>query len=160
MLNLENSLIFSNWTISNIWSLLNQSIIAIWKMANFPNYKFYEFFKLDTFWILIFFLICKIIKIPKIRKFWNSSSIRYSAPFAILLIFKFQISAILKFHCSKIWPSPSLSPLPQTLVVQIWYPFSEPYDTNKYDINLQNSPRPWQVPSKFFSMPSWFLLLC
>ena len=78
------------------------------------------------------------MKIPKISKFWNCSSIRYSAPFAISpifklpfdisfifdcsnsrqfgrstfarsLIFKFEISAILKIYCSKFWPSPALS---------------------------------------------------
>ena len=104
-------------------------------MANFANLKFWEFSKLDTFGIEIFLLIRKIIKIPKISKFWNYSSIRYSARFAILLIFilpfninfiiycsdsrkfgrstfarslifKFKISAILRFYCSKFWPSP------------------------------------------------------
>ena len=81
------------------------------------------------------YLIWKIIKISKISKFWNCSSILYSAPFAILiililhfninlifyyshsrkfsrstfarsLIFKFEISVILKFYSSKYWPSP------------------------------------------------------
>ena len=73
------------------------------------------------------FLIWKIIKIPKINKFWNCSSIRYAALFAISfsivltprkfgrstfarsLIFKFEISAILKFYRSKFWPSPVTS---------------------------------------------------
>ena len=72
------------------------------------------------------------MKILKISKFWNCSLFRYSAPFASLsifilpfhiyfisycgdtrkfghstfarsLIFKFEISAILKFCCSKFW---------------------------------------------------------
>ena len=79
----------------------------------------------------------KIIKILNIRNFWNHLSIRYSVPFAILpifilpvdinfifyssdsrksgrstfarsLIFKFEISAILKFYCSKFWTSPNI----------------------------------------------------
>ena len=114
---------------------LNQSIIAIRKMANFPNYKFWEFSKLDIFGIQIFFLIWKIIKIPKIGEFRNCSSIWYFALFAILsifilpfdinfifycgdtrkfghstfarsLIFQFEIPAVLKFYCPKFWPSP------------------------------------------------------
>ena len=77
----------------------------------------------------------KIKKIPRISKFWNCSSIWYSALFGILsifilpfdinfilyysdsrkfgrskfarsLIFKFEIAAILQFYCSKFWPSP------------------------------------------------------
>ena len=136
MLNFENSLIFQIEQIRRFDHFWNQSIIAISKMANFPNYKFREFSKLHIFGILIFFLIWKIIKIPKMIKFWNCSSIRYSAPFAILsifllpfdinfifyrgdprkfghstfarsLIFKFGISAILKFYCSTFWPSPT-----------------------------------------------------
>ena len=83
------------------------------------------------------FSIWKVMKILKISKFWNCSSIRYSAPFTILpifilpfdinfifycndsrkfgpstfalsLIFKFEISAILKFYSSKFWPSPKI----------------------------------------------------
>ena len=104
-------------------------------MAHFPNYNFREFSKFDIFGIKIFFLIWKIIKIPKISKFWNFFPIWYSALFAIFsifisffdisfifyysdsrkfvhsafarsLIFKFEISAILQFYCSKFWPSP------------------------------------------------------
>ena len=130
MLNFENSLIFRIDQFREFDHFLNQSIIGIWKVANCPNYKFWEFSKLDTFGILIFFLVWKIIKIPKFSNFWNCSCIRYSAPFAILsifilpfdinfifycgdtrkfghstfarsLIFKFEISAILKFYCSK-----------------------------------------------------------
>ena len=118
----------------NFW---NQSIIAIWKMDNFPNCKFWKFYKLDIFETWIFFLIWKITKISKISKFLNFPFIRYSASFKIFpifilpyninfisycsdsrkfgsstsarsLIFKFEISVILKFYYSKFRPSPDL----------------------------------------------------
>ena len=41
--NFENSLIFQIEQFPICDHFLNQSIIAIWKMANFPNYKFWEF---------------------------------------------------------------------------------------------------------------------
>ena len=100
------------------------------EMAYFPNYKIWKFSQLHIVGIQGFFVIWKVIKIPNISKFWNCSSIRYFAPFAIWpifilpfdinfifyysdsrefslstiecsLIFKFEISAILKFYCSK-----------------------------------------------------------
>ena len=40
VLNLENSLIFQIERFRIFDHFLNQSIIAIWKMANFPNEKF------------------------------------------------------------------------------------------------------------------------
>ena len=130
MLNFEISLIFQIEEFQIFDHFWNQSIIAVWKMAKFPNYKFREFSELDICGIKIFFVIWKIIKMPKIIKFYNCSSIRYFAPFAILpifilpfdinfifyysdsckfgrstfersLIFKFEISAILEFYCSK-----------------------------------------------------------
>ena len=66
MSNSENSLIFQIEQFRLFYHFLNQSIIAIWKIANFPILKLLEFSKLDTFGIYIFFLIWKIIKIPKI----------------------------------------------------------------------------------------------
>ena len=138
VLNFGNSLIFRIDQFQIFHHFWNQSIIAILKVANFPNYKFWEFSKLDTFGIWIFFLVWKIIRIPKFSNFWNCSSTRYSAPFAIFsifllpfdinfifycgdprkfdhstfarsLIFKFEISTILKFYCSKFWPSPNFN---------------------------------------------------
>ena len=79
-----------------------------------------------------------MIKMSSISKFWKCSSIRYSAPFAILLIsilpfninfffygsdsrkfyhstfarwliFKSKTSSILKLYCSKFWPHPDLN---------------------------------------------------
>ena len=49
MLNLDNSLIFQIEQFRIFDNFLNQSIIAIWEMANFPNKKLWEFYKLDTF---------------------------------------------------------------------------------------------------------------
>ena len=46
------------------------------------------------------FLIWKIIKILKISKFWNCSSIRYSAPIAILPIFILPFDINFIFYCS------------------------------------------------------------
>ena len=69
-------------------------------MTNFLNYEFWEFPKFDIFGIKFFFLICPIIKIPKISKFWNCLSIRYSAPFAILPIFILPFEINFTFYCS------------------------------------------------------------
>ena len=49
VLNFENSLIFQIKEFPIFDNFLNQSIIAIWKMANFPNEKFSDFSKLDIF---------------------------------------------------------------------------------------------------------------
>ena len=123
MLNFENSLIFQ---IEQFRIFVKWVISQYKSFGNFLNYTFLE---------LHFFLIWKIIKLPEIKKFWNCSPIRYSARFAILpivilpfdinsifyssdsskfdrsifarlLIFKFEISAILKIYCSKFWAWP------------------------------------------------------
>ena len=114
MLNFENSLIFQIEQFRIFDHFLNQSIIAILKMANYPNYNFWEFSKLDIFGIYIFFLIWKIIRIPKFQNmkfqnfmFYCSDSRKFGRSiFASSFIFKFEISVILKFYCSKFWPSP------------------------------------------------------
>ena len=46
VLNFENSLIFQIKQFRIFDHFLNKSIIAVLKMANFPNYKFWEFSKL------------------------------------------------------------------------------------------------------------------
>ena len=51
MLNSENSLIFQIEQFRIFDHFLNQSIIAIWKIVNYPNLKLLEFVKLDTFGI-------------------------------------------------------------------------------------------------------------
>ena len=51
VLNFENSLIFQIKQFQIFDHFLNQSIVEIWEMANFPNYKFWEFSKLDIFGI-------------------------------------------------------------------------------------------------------------
>ena len=51
MLNFENLLILQIEEFRIFDHFSNQSIIAIWKMANFPNYKFWGFSKLDIFGI-------------------------------------------------------------------------------------------------------------
>ena len=45
----KNSSIFQIEQFRVFDNFLNQSIIAIWKMANFSNLKFWEFSKLDIF---------------------------------------------------------------------------------------------------------------
>ena len=119
------------------------------------------------------------MKITKISKFWNFSSIRYFAPFAIWpifilifdinfifyysdsrkfgrstfersLIFKFEISAILKFYSSKFWPSPEYSKL--ALNSQISQ-FMEKYLKNRDFFHIEKKKFPTEKLKTFLNMP-------
>ena len=78
----------------NFEKLLTFDIVKFGKLAYFPNWKFMkfpEFQSLENSRILRIFSIWKTIKIPKIDKFWNCSSIQYSSPLAILPILVFAL---------------------------------------------------------------------